>query len=553
MKEEGNNEVQWLRANNRHTCRIISPEEYKMQSRYLMLCKAEIVKNKDTIHSPCIKECDFSESKNPCSFVTIFPNRRTWSSLQMDTSFVQIEMPLSNILLLLDSYHPNLISFPGAFHSPFTVTQLNAYDRIPQAVINKTYHNVTETNVVQQPQKRSDNNSVEEVRRKRGVISKVEVELSRARAAILKAGHSHNGDAKHQTSGYVPSGGIYRNATMFQRSYGEMEKVFKIFVYREGERPLVHLGPCKDIYSIEGRFIDELELGNSILTSNPEEAHVYFLPFSVVMMVSHIYKPKTYDLTPMKRFVSDYIDVISKKYPFWNRSLGADHFILSCHDWAPETSMVNPYLYNNSIRVLCNANTSEGFNPSKDATLPEVMLKGSMKITMGGQSAQARSVLAFFAGGNHGRVRPLLIQHWKGIDKDIQVNEYLPKGLSYYDMMKSAKYCLCPSGYEVASPRIVEAIYSGCVPVIISDHYVLPFSDVLNWPAFSVQVPLSQIPNLKTILQSISVNRYIQMQRRVIQLRRHFTLNQPPKRYDMFNMILHSIWLRRLNVQLPLK
>lgn len=112
-----------------------------------------------------------------------------------------------------------------------------------------------------------------------------------------------------------------------------MEKRFKIFMYREGEPPLVHNGPCMNLYTTEGRFIHELELGNRFVTSNPEDAHLYFLPFSITMLRVYFYKPKVYDVTPLKRFVGDYINVVAHKYPFWNRSLGADHFMLSCHDW----------------------------------------------------------------------------------------------------------------------------------------------------------------------------------------------------------------------------
>ncbi|PKI26441.1 hypothetical protein CRG98_048870, partial [Punica granatum] len=53
-------------------------------------------------------------------------------------------------------------------------------------------------------------------------------------------------------------------------------------------------------------------------------------------------------------------------------------------------------------------------------------------------------------------------------------------------------------------------------------HYVPPFSDVLNWKSFSVEVPVSEILNLKNILESISPRQYIRMQRRVVQIRRHF-------------------------------
>jgi hypothetical protein len=35
------------------------------------------------------------------------------------------------------------------------------------------------------------------------------------------------------------------------RSYQEMEKMFKVYVYEEGEPLITHARQCKDIYSIE--------------------------------------------------------------------------------------------------------------------------------------------------------------------------------------------------------------------------------------------------------------------------------------------------------------
>jgi hypothetical protein len=68
-------------------------------------------------------------------------------------------------------------------------------------------------------------------------------------------------------------------------------------------------------------------------TNDPNAAHVYFLPFSVTWMVKYLYTPSSYDMTPLKDFVSDYVKVVSMRYPFWNRTRGADHFMLACHDW----------------------------------------------------------------------------------------------------------------------------------------------------------------------------------------------------------------------------
>ncbi|XP_021743191.1 probable glycosyltransferase At5g03795 [Chenopodium quinoa] len=378
-------------------------------------------------------------------------------------------------------------------------------------------------------------------------LDKLEIGLQKARAGIKEAKFTNR---TYDDPDFKPVGPMYWNSNAFHRSYLEMEKRFKVFVYEEGETPLFHNGPCKSIYSTEGNFIHLMEINNQFRTKNQDKAHVFFLPFSVTMMVHYVYLRDSRDFGPIKHTVRDYISVVSSKYPYWNRSLGADHFMLSCHDWGPEASHSVPYLSKNSIRVLCNANTSEGFKPRKDISLPEINLRtGDIQGFVGGPSPSRRSILGFFAGGLHGPIRPILLEHWgNNNDEDLKIYNYLPKGISYYDMLKNSKFCICPSGYEVASPRIVEAIYTGCVPVLISDHYVPPFSDVLNWKSFSIEVSVKDIPNLKIILSSISTKKYLKMYRRVLQVRRHFEVHSPPKRYDFFHMILHSVWLRRLNV-----
>ncbi|XP_052623513.1 probable glycosyltransferase At3g07620 isoform X2 [Lactuca sativa] len=316
-------------------------------------------------------------------------------------------------------------------------------------------------------------------------LEKVEAELARARVLIRDAGMnlSRSSYPLHDRD-YVPHGSIYRNPYMFHRSYLLMEKLFKIYIYKEGERPLFHTGPTTNIYSMEGLFLNSIE-------NDPN------------------FK-------------------------------------------GPRATWYVHSLYFTSIRLLCNANTSEYFNPRKDASIPEINLLRTETTTItGGLPPPNRTNLAFFAGGEfHGKIRPLLFQHWKDKDEDIQVYEKVPNNVSYLDTMKRTRFCICPSGFEVASPRIVEAIYAECVPVLISQNYVLPFSDVLNWDAFSVQVSLSEIPNLKKILLGISEDKYKKLQENVKKVQQHFLVNNPTKRYDVYHMILHSLWLRRLNLQI---
>lgn len=384
-------------------------------------------------------------------------------------------------------------------------------------------------------------------------LDMLEYGLSQARFAIRSAylaakNGTHVGDGGQ--GDYEPYGDVYKSAAAFRQSYREMERRFKIYVYSEGEEPLVHNGPCKEIYAVEGRFIQELQGNNPFLTSDPDKAHVYFLPFSVAMMVAYLYEKESGNMDPLRLFVGDYVDVLMHKYPYWNRSGGADHFMLSCHDWGPAITRSNMDLGERAIRVLCNANTSEGYVPWKDASLPEINLVGGhIPAQLGGPPAKDRPHLAFFAGRDHGPVRPQLFKHWEGKDDDVIVYQWLPENLNYHELMKTSRFCICPGGYEVNSPRIVEAIYNECVPVIIADSFVLPFSDVLNWEAFSLHVKESDIPNLKVILQNVTMETYTSMQKKISQVQRHFLLHQPPERYDVFHMILHSVWLRRLNVR----
>ncbi|KAM1022447.1 hypothetical protein ACFX15_042579 [Malus domestica] len=345
---------------------------------------------------------------------------------------------------------------------------------------------------------------------------------------------------------YAP---LYRNLSMFKRSYELMENTLKVYVYREGERPILHSPFLRGIYASEGWFMKQMEADKRFVTKNPRKAHLYYLPFSSRRLEESLYVPNSHNRKNLVQYLKDYVDMIAGKYPFWNRTGGADHFLVACHDWAPsETKKIMA----KCIRALCNADVKEGFVVGKDVSLPETYIKNDKKPLrdLGGNRPSKRSILAFFAGSMHGYVRPILLQHWENKDPDMQIFGQLPEGKgnkNYVRHMQSSKYCICAKGYEVNSPRVVEAIFYECVPVIISDNFVPPFFEVLKWESFAVFVLEKDIPNLKNILLSIPKKRYLQMQMRVRRVQQHFLWHAKPEKYDIFHMTLHNIWYNRLH------
>uniref|UniRef100_A0A1D1XGQ7 Putative glycosyltransferase At5g03795 n=1 Tax=Anthurium amnicola TaxID=1678845 RepID=A0A1D1XGQ7_9ARAE len=347
---------------------------------------------------------------------------------------------------------------------------------------------------------------------------------------------------------------LFRNVSIFRRTYELMEKTLKVYIYKDGEKPIFHRPPRKGIYASEGWFMKLMEENKQFVVRNPNRAHLFYLPYSTRQLQETLYVPESHNIRPLSLFLRDYVNMIAAKYSFWNRTHGSDHFLVACHDWGPYVTRAHNELRRNSIKALCNADTSEGiFIRGKDVSLPETTIRTPRRPLkdLGGKPISQRSILAFYAGQMHGRVRPILHKYWGGKDEDMKIYGPLPvrvsRVMSYIQHMKSSRFCICPMGYEVNSPRIVEAIYYECVPVIIADNFVPPFDEVLNWSSFSVIVAEKDIPDLKSILLSISIQQYMFLQTNVKRLQKHFLWHARPVKYDLFHMILHSLWFNRLN------
>lgn len=76
-----------------------------------------------------------------------------------------------------------------------------------------------------------------------------------------------------------------------------------------------------------------LQENKQYVTKNQNEAQLFYLPFSSRTLEEALYVPGSHSRTNLIKYLDKYLDLIVAKYPFWNRTGGADHFFVACHDW----------------------------------------------------------------------------------------------------------------------------------------------------------------------------------------------------------------------------
>jgi Exostosin family len=76
---------------------------------------------------------------------------------------------------------------------------------------------------------------------------------------------------------------------------------------------------------------------------------------------------------------------------------------------------------------------------------------------------------------------------------------------SYSDFMKNSMMTLCPAGYGRWTFRLIEAIQNESIPLLLSDGYVLPFSDQINWNDYIYKINEADVYSIEEIISKISI------------------------------------------------
>jgi hypothetical protein len=242
--------------------------------------------------------------------------------------------------------------------------------------------------------------------------------------------------------------------------------------------------------------------------------------------------------------------------PYFNRSLGIDHFYVCTHDMGGSVlNKTSAMFRKNVIGVVNTADVdSPFFVPYRDISLPPSAGSSCPTCLQKIRSPASphlhadRSTLAFFAGNfEHGSVRPRLREALAN-KSDIVMVDGKVAPMQYLKNLTNSYFCLCPAGNRGWSPRLSEAFWYGCIPVIIADHYDLPLSSIVPWELLSVRVRSSEIPKLhQTLTELVKEHpaRVKQMREVLWKYRQQFIWESPSEPFDAFHSVLLELWKRR--------
>ncbi|KAK6472679.1 exostosin-2 isoform X1 [Huso huso] len=83
----------------------------------------------------------------------------------------------------------------------------------------------------------------------------------------------------------------------------------------------------------------------------------------------------------------------------------------------------------------------------------------------------------------------------------------------YPHTLQESTFCVVLRGARLGQAVLSDVLQAGCVPVIIADSYILPFSEVLDWKRASVVIPEDKLSEMYSILKSIPQRQVEEMQR----------------------------------------
>jgi glucuronyl/N-acetylglucosaminyl transferase EXT1 len=81
----------------------------------------------------------------------------------------------------------------------------------------------------------------------------------------------------------------------------------------------------------------------------------------------------------------------------------------------------------------------------------------------------------------------------------------------YDELLSNSTFCLVPRGRRLGSFRFIETLRAGCVPVLLSNGWRLPFAEVIDWSQAVVEADERLLLQVPEILHSVPASKIFAM------------------------------------------
>uniref|UniRef100_A0A7S0RCE8 EGF-like domain-containing protein n=1 Tax=Chlamydomonas leiostraca TaxID=1034604 RepID=A0A7S0RCE8_9CHLO len=273
----------------------------------------------------------------------------------------------------------------------------------------------------------------------------------------------------------------------------------------------------------------------AVRTENPWEANMFFLP-----VLAYYY---TGNLGDASQQILRGVEYARTVFPFYDRYQGRDHFVVLTQDRGACYLDDAPLLRNvikvthfglNQPNITWMKNVKDMkhgcHNPVRDVVFPPIQPDKDARQThltflpyLRNETSHrepVRKVLFFFAGGIRenepdysGGVRQALHKILSQNDyPDVAFSDNVKSYGTYSDSLRKSRFCLAVYGHGWGI-RLSQAIYHGCIPVIIQDGVYQAFEDLLPYRDFSVRVSKADLPRLIHILRAMPAEEEARLRR----------------------------------------
>lgn len=315
-------------------------------------------------------------------------------------------------------------------------------------------------------------------------------------------------------------------------------------------------------------FAAEVAIHRALLTSDvrtfdPWEADFFFVPVYVSCNFSTVNGFPA--IGHARSLIAAAIGLVSSQLPFWNRSRGADHVFVASHDFGSCFHTLEDVAIADGVpKFLKNSIVLQTFgvkhnHPCQDVehvVIPPYISPESVRSTLKKSPVTGhRDIFAFFRGKMElkpknvsGRFYSKRVRTdiWRRYGSDRRFYLRRERFAGYQSEIVRSKFCLCPLGWAPWSPRLVESVALGCVPVIIADGIWLPFPGAVPWADISLTVAENAVDRLGDILEHVAATNLTAIQRNLWDpsVRRALLFNVPILEGDATWQVVESLSTR---------